>query len=844
MFKAVPCKTRSWVVKFISITSLIVFSATPLLAQTIAEKKASLSESGDGDLDKDTEKFLAEVNRELAENQERLFKLYKSAADLYARKAPESEYRDLLARIQDVRDNIEELQTQWRILAAQGNEGDSYALWHQPDTTLGQLVVDYGANDYVYLIPKEIAGIGLSIGSNLPIPRASWSTMLEEILTQNGVGVRQLNPFLRELYLLKNDRSAIKLITNKQADLSPLSPTTRVAFVLSPEPSEVRRTYFFLDNFANHASTLIQLVGRDILIIGETEEVQNLLKLSDFVGTNRGDIVWKAISLSRITPDEMAKILGAVFNPTQEKERSPFPIRDNKKSEVQLPPDANGLRVIKLAPPASGLFLVGTHEEVKKAEGVIHDVESQIGGARDKVVHWYTAKYSDPDELADVLSKIYTLMIKTGTGKGKPLPGDVLAMANQMGQVDSESNSNANADVSIDIQDDGALFPPDNYFLNDLTINPAPMRPADSREKRKPSDRNNFIVDQKTSSIVMVVEADILPSIKDLIKKLDVPKKMVQLEVLLFEKRTRNVNEFGLNLLRLGTCATNTTRTCAIFNDPILHPVAGIFDFLISRKENSSMPAFDMIYRFLLSQENVTINSNPSVVTVNQTPAFIAILEEQSIDTGAFQLEQSNVVALQSFQRAQFGITIKITPTIHLRNPGDHEPYDSITLDSDITFDTVRSNVNDRPVVVRRNIKNEARVADGETIILGGLRRKDSEDFQDSIPFFGEIPGIGKLFSMNRINDTSTEMFIFITPKIIIDPSCELESIRQQEMCRRPGDLPEFTCCLVAAMREEKERIFEHTMTMLCGRREDRLYTPDWHDDDTCGTSMGEYDGR
>ena len=44
---------------------------------------------------------------------------------------------------------------------------------------------------------------------------------------------------------------------------------------------------------------------------------------------------------------------------------------------------------------------------------------------------------------------------------------------------------------------------------------------------------------------------------KDLIKKLDIPKKMVQLEVLLFEKRNRDTNDFGLNLLRLGDAARN-----------------------------------------------------------------------------------------------------------------------------------------------------------------------------------------------------------------------------------------------------------------------------------------------
>jgi general secretion pathway protein D len=112
------------------------------------------------------------------------------------------------------------------------------------------------------------------------------------------------------------------------------------------------------------------------------------------------------------------------------------------------------------------------------------------------------------------------------------------------------------------------------------------------------------------------------------------------------------------------------------------------------------------------------------------------------------------------------------------------------------------------------------------------------------IPFLGEIPGIGKLFSYSTLEDVSTEMFIFITPKIVEDPSCGFEDIRQQEMHRRPGDIPEFMYCLVEAERREKEALFEHTLTMLLGPKPDRYYSPPWHNPDTCEHPQGEYNGR
>ena len=67
--------------------------------------------------------------------------------------------------------------------------------------------------------------------------------------------------------------------------------------------------------------------------------------------------------------------------------------------------------------------MIGTREEVRKAEEIVSNVENQIGGARDKVVFWYTVKHSEAEELADVLYRVYSLMITTGTGFEAPAGG-------------------------------------------------------------------------------------------------------------------------------------------------------------------------------------------------------------------------------------------------------------------------------------------------------------------------------------------------------------------------------------------------------------------------------------
>ena len=299
--------------KFVLLTfAAAVFWTFGSEAQTIAEKKAGVSQPNQ-DMTPEMQKYLVEVNRELRTTQDELHLLYEHVYELYDLHATSDSYHNLLIQINLLRERISTLQNGWREMTLQSAHVEEYALWHQPETTLGQIVMDYGSQDYVYLLTPEIAAIRLNIDSNLLIPRASWEEMLDLILVQNGIGFKQLNPFLRELYFLKENKSGLKLITNKRRDLELFAPEARICFMLTPEPAEVRRTWIFLDKFVNPQSTVLQQIGRDIFIIGQVAEVKDLLKLYDFISTNKGDKEYKVIPVSRINAEEMAKILAAIF---------------------------------------------------------------------------------------------------------------------------------------------------------------------------------------------------------------------------------------------------------------------------------------------------------------------------------------------------------------------------------------------------------------------------------------------------------------------------------------------------------------------------------------------------
>lgn len=873
----------------IKLTLLLCLQCLTLLlaAQTIAEKKAGIIVPT-GDLSPEMAKLLVQVNDEISSANVQLRSLYRQVQEMYQEGAPETDYLPILEKINHLKENIAALENSWRESAAMPERGSGYSLWYQPETTVGQLINDYGSHSYIYVASAEIAKIKISVDSNLPIPRASWDEVLEMILNQSGVGIRQLNSFLRELYWLDVNHSNLELITNSRNELELMPSRSQVAFMLSPEPSEVKRIWLFLDRFVNANTTSLQIIGREILIIGSVAEVQDLLRIYDFASTHRGDKEYKVLPVRKVDVEEMANILGAIFDigSDQSSSRSgsrsmpregmpprgpqgggrgpgpgpgpgagpakvpPPPMRESRSADMRSGGGGNepmgGLRIIPLRNIAQAIFLVGTREEIRKAEEIIHQVESQVGEAREKTIYWYTAKHSDPEELAQVLERIYFLLVTTRAERE--------AFVEDMASIGMPEPMMP-PPPPLPLQ--ASLLPPaqrgiyeEGYFLTDrFIVNPdPPMAP------RAPPNqgRDNFIVDLKSGAIVMVLEIDLLPQIKELLRKLDVPKKMVQIECMLFEKVVERENDMGLNLLQMGSLASNTNATSLTYgagiapasqvaNSPIsplifaLVPQNGITDFIISRTKSSGIPAYDAFYRFLISRDDIQINATPSLLTVNQTEATIEIEEEISVNTGIFIIQDAGEPTLKdSFARARYGIKITVIPTIHMADPESDDETNYVTLDSEIKFETFVNNFNSRPDVTRRMIQNEARIADGQTVIIGGLRRKDTDDHKTAIPFLGEIPGIGKLFSQSSQHEKSTEMFIFLTPKIITDPSDELECLKMQEVVRRPGDIPAFLANLVQAEEAERNRLFNGTMTMLFGREPDRVV-----DDEGC-----QYDGR
>jgi type IV pilus assembly protein PilQ len=152
--------------------------------------------------------------------------------------------------------------------------------------------------------------------------------------------------------------------------------------------------------------------------------------------------------------------------------------------------------------------------------------------------------------------------------------------------------------------------------------------------------------------------------------------------------------------------------------------------------------------------------STPRIVATNQREA--RILQGTEIP---YQESSSSGATTVSFKEAV--LSLNVIPQI--------TPDDRIIMDLTITKDSVGEVVSSGqaggfiPSIDTRELVTQVIVADGETVVLGGVYETELRSATTKVPGLGNIPGIGYLFRSKTQTNNNAELLIFVTPKILRD---------------------------------------------------------------------------
>jgi type IV pilus assembly protein PilQ len=161
----------------------------------------------------------------------------------------------------------------------------------------------------------------------------------------------------------------------------------------------------------------------------------------------------------------------------------------------------------------------------------------------------------------------------------------------------------------------------------------------------------------------------------------------------------------------------------------------------------------DVALTALESSGNGRLLSTPRVTTQNNVAAEMTQGVQIPIQTVA-----NNTVTV-SFKDA--ALTLKVTPQITSANT-------VIMLISveNATPDFSRQVNNIPPINTQRAI-TQVLVSDGQTTVIGGIYVSNSTVANDKTPGLGNVPLLKWLFKRERVDESNTELLIFITPRII-----------------------------------------------------------------------------
>ena len=143
--------------------------------------------------------------------------------------------------------------------------------------------------------------------------------------------------------------------------------------------------------------------------------------------------------------------------------------------------------------------------------------------------------------------------------------------------------------------------------------------------------------------------------------------------------------------------------------------------------------------------------SNPRIITSDKTRARI----EQGVEI-PFATVSLQGTATQ-FKKAV--LALEVLPHI---TPDNH-----IVMQLKITKDSRGALTPDGIAIDTREIETTVQVANGETIVLGGIYENTKNKSVSKIPILGDLPGIGFLFRKTNVQDDKKELLIFITPKVL-----------------------------------------------------------------------------
>jgi general secretion pathway protein D len=517
--------------------------------------------------------------------------------------------------------------------------------------------------------------------------------------------------------------------------------------------------------------------------------------------------------------DEMITRVMPVYN---------VPVRELAPLLRQLNDTAGGGNVVS-HDASNVMMLTGRAAVVNRLVEIIERVDK----AGDEEVEIVKLKYASATELVRIIDSINKSQGKANTaGKSAPrvvaddrtnsiiVSGDIKArkrLINLIERMDSELETSGNTRV---------------IFLNyakseDLVkvlqgVSASLQAEEKGATKGRQTNNRDISIDshEDSNALVITAEPDMMRSLEDVIRQLDIRRAQVLVEAIIVEvfegdgttlgvqwaNEKGGGTQFNNGVVGIGSLAVRAqqaqdqvTTVTTVSNDgtPVQTTDTQLGDFtglasLLSGVNGFLLGGVKDGWGAVLQAVSTDTNSNllatPHLTTMDNEEAFFIVGQEVPIITGS-TTGSNNANPFQSVDRQEVGIKLKVTPQI---NEGDAV---QLLIEQEVSSVSGATSVD--VIINKREIKTSVIVDDGGTIVLGGLIDDAVQESVSKVPLLGDIPFLGHLFKSTSTSVSKRNLMVFIRPTIIRDGVTmneishkKYQFIRAQQLKRQSQGIP------------------------------------------------------
>ena len=286
--------------------------------------------------------------------------------------------------------------------------------------------------------------------------------------------------------------------------------------------------------------------------------------------------------------------------------------------------------------------------------------------------------------------------------------------------------------------------------------------------------------DESLNALVLLAEPDVVATLEDIVRQLDVPRAQVMVEAAIVEVSGDISDALGVQWAvdarggsggLGGTNFSGTGLSVGRVLQAIQDTKNGTDNNTLSNLPDGAIiglgtDSFGVLVTALSANSKSNLLSTPSLLTLDHQKAEILVGQNVPFQTGSFTTSASGADnPFTTIERQDIGVTLKVTPHI---NDGA-----SLRLEIEQEISSIAptsQGVNAVDLITnKRSIKSTILAENGQVIVLGGLIQDDVTQADSKVPLLGDIPLLGRLFRSSKETRIKRNLMVFLRPTVIRD---------------------------------------------------------------------------